>query len=209
MSSAFAGAGVCRSGFSRELLNCRERKSSWLKPLLQESRNSALGLEHRPGALLGPATTFPDLLQSRGMALGQCDPVIVGQLLARLDRAPGLDEDLRLARVVLVFVQHCLAVRIAAVIDPARAIAFVVSVDHVLVVEREQEGVAAVDVAAVAGVDFLVGPAPALVLVQSFALGDRCDGEHAIAVDGGTAGDDLAGHAEFRGDKAALSPEAT
>src|SRR5690606_14008692 len=75
-----------------------------------------------------------------------------------------------------------------------RVVALVVGVDHVLVVEREQEGVPALDVAAGIGVDLVVGAAQALVLDDALAPADGLHGEHASAVDGGFAGDDLAGH---------------
>src|SRR3546814_4816610 len=41
----------------------------------------------------------------------------------------------------------------------------------------------------------LVGPALALVFDDAFALGDRGEGENAVAVDAGLAGGDFAGHA--------------
>src|SRR5690606_38420143 len=116
------------------------------------------------------------------------------QLLAGLDRPPRLDEDARLARVVLVLLQHRLAVGVAAEVDPAGAVAAVVGVDHPLVVQGEQEGVSALDVAAFVGIHFLVGAALALVLDDALALADRLQREHALAVDSGIAGDDLAGH---------------
>ena len=135
------------------------------------------------------------------MRLGQGDAVVVGQLLAGLDRADRLDEHpVAGAVVAVVFLEHGLAVRRAAVVDPARDVAVEVGVDHVLVVEREQERVARVGVAAVAGVDVGVGATAAAVLDQALALGDGFDGEHAVAVDGGATGDDLARHAACSGE---------
>ncbi|KAG1376612.1 hypothetical protein G6F59_018243 [Rhizopus arrhizus] len=76
----------------------------------------------------------------RGVALGQGDPVVVGQLLAGLDIAQGLDEHLVATAVaVLVFLDHRLAVRVAAVVDPACVVALVVGIDHPVIVEGEQE----------------------------------------------------------------------
>src|SRR5690606_26944156 len=69
-----------------------------------------------------------------------------------------------------------------------------VGVDDVLVVEGEQEGVAAFDVPALVVVHFLVGPALALVLDDALALGDGEQGENAVAMDPGLAGGDFAGH---------------
>src|SRR5690606_32373340 len=149
---------------------------------------------HRPGALGRAAMAGPDLLQPGGVRLVQDDPVVVGQFLARLDRPDRLDEDLRFLRVVLVLLQYRLAVRVAAGIDPAGAVAAVVGVDDVLVVQGEQEGVAALDVPALLVVHLLVGPALALVLDDALAPGDGEQGENAVAMDPGLAGGDFAGH---------------
>src|SRR5690606_21315990 len=149
---------------------------------------------HRPGALGRAAMAGPDLLESGGVRLVQDDPVVVGQFLARLDRADRLDEDLRLFRMVLVLLQHRLAVRVATGIEPAGAVAAMVGVDDVFVVEGEQEGVAALDVPALLVVHLLVGPALALVLDDALAPGDGEQGENAVAMDPGLAGGDFAGH---------------
>ena len=88
-------------------------------------------------------------------------------------------------------------------VDPARVVALEVGIDDVLVIEGEQERVAGVDVAALAGIDFLVGAARALVFDDALALGDRLDGEYAVAMDGGATGGDLARHAESGNDERA------
>ena len=62
-------------------------------------------------------------------------------------------------------------------------------------VESEQEGVSGLGIAGIPSVDFLVRAATALVFDQAFALLDRCDGEHAVAMDVGATGCDLAWHA--------------
>src|SRR5690606_28899255 len=132
---------------------------------------SALGLEHRPGAVLRAATAAPELLELRGVRFVEHDAVVVGQLLARADVAQGDDEDLVLLRAPLrVFLDLGLAVRIAAVVDPARDVAADVRVDHVMVVEREQEGVAVFVLVAVFLVDLVVGTQLAAVLDDALAL---------------------------------------
>src|SRR5690606_38326850 len=153
---------------------------------------SALGLEHRPGAVLRAPTAAPELGEIRGLRFVEHDAVVVGQLLARADVAQGDDEDLVLLRAPLrVFLDLGLAVRIAAVVDPARDVAADVRVDHVMVVEREQEGVAVFVLVAVFLVDLVVGTQLAAVLDDALALPDRRDGEDAVAVDRGLAGFDL------------------
>src|SRR5213076_3230692 len=107
------------------------------------SAASALGPQHRARALLRPAAARPDLLQAGGVGFVQRDAVVVGEFLAGLDRALGFDEDAVLARILpLVLLEHRLAVRLAAVVDPARAIALEVGVDDLVVVEGEEERVA-------------------------------------------------------------------
>src|SRR5690606_39290561 len=75
-----------------------------------------------------------------------------------------------------------------------------------VLVRREQEGVAALDVAALLGVHLLVGAALALVFDDPLALGDRAQGEHAVAVDVGLSGGDLAGHSAFLWDDDGSKP---
>ncbi|MNI75234.1 hypothetical protein D3C73_1313680 [compost metagenome] len=129
------------------------------------------------------------------MALGQGDAVVVRQLFASLDIAQRLDEDLVAAAVtVFVFLDHRLAVRVAAVVDPARVVALVVGIDHPVIVEGEQEGMAAFHIATVIGIDIAVAAQQALVLDHALALLDRGHGKHTVAVDGGLAGLDLLGH---------------
>src|SRR4249919_1666150 len=167
---------------------------------------SALGLEHGPGAVLRTAPAGPDLLQPRSVRFVQGDAVVVSELFARPDGTPCLDEDLRFPWVCIVFLQHRLAVGLATVVDPARGVAAVVGVDHVVVVEGEEERVATVRGSGVSGIDFRMGAALALVLDDALALGDWQLGENAVAVDGGFAGDDLAWHADIPGVRPTLSP---
>src|SRR5690606_11061920 len=111
---------------------------------------------------------------------------------ARADVAQGDDKDLVLLRAPLrVFLDLGLAVRIAAVVDPARDVAADVRVDHVMVVEREQEGVGVFVLVAVFLVELVVGKQLAAVLDDALALPDRRDGVVAVAVDRGLAGFDL------------------
>src|SRR5690606_27090493 len=138
-------------------------------------------------------------LQPRRVRLGQGDAVVVGQFLAGADIADRLDVDpVQAAVVALGLHHHRLAVGVAAVVDPARIVALVVGVDHVLVVEGEQEGVAALHVAGAVGGDLGMGAALAPVLDDALALADGLDGKYAVAVDGRLAGGDLAGHGRSR-----------
>src|SRR5690606_38492788 len=126
--------------------------------------SSALGLEHRPGAVLRPAAAGPQLLELGRARLVEDDAVVVGQLLAGADVAQREDVHLVLvASVLVVFLDLGLAVRIAAVVHPAGDVAVHVGVDHVLVVEREQEGVPVLVLVAVLLVHLVVGPQRALV----------------------------------------------
>src|SRR3982750_2406300 len=82
-----------------------------------------------------------------------------------------------------------LAIRIAAVIYPARGIPVAIRVDHHIVVEQKQEGVVAF-VIAIQLVRLLFGNEPALVLDDALAFRDWPAGEDAFAVDLRTAHDD-------------------
>src|SRR3546814_18952356 len=69
-----------------------------------QARNaSALGLQHRPGAVLHPALAAPELLHLRGVRFVEGAAVVVGQLLARLARADLLDEHLVLVALAIGF----------------------------------------------------------------------------------------------------------
>src|SRR3546814_3173562 len=99
-----------------------------------QARNaSALGLQHRPGAVLHPALAAPELLHLRGVRFVEGDAVVVGQLLARLDRADRLDEHLVLVALALgVLLDHRLAVGLTAVVDPARDVALGIGIDDIV-----------------------------------------------------------------------------
>ena len=73
-------------------------------------------------------------------------------------------------------------------------VAVAVAVDHPVVVEGEQEGMTALHIPGVVGIHVGVAAQQTLVLDDPLALLDRLDGEHAVAVDGGTAGGDLLRH---------------
>src|SRR5690606_8862352 len=156
----------------------------------------ALGLQDRPGAGVRAAIAGPDPLHLRRVRLRQGDAVVVKQLLAGFDVGDRLDEHLVEAAVIAVMLdQQRFAVRLAAVVDPARDPALHVAVNDVLVVEGKKERVPGRSITGVAGVDLGVGAAGAGVFDDALALGDGRHGEDAIAVDGGVTGDDLAGHA--------------
>src|ERR1019366_8844764 len=89
-----------------------------------------------------------------------------------------------LARVAAgVLFEQRAAVRLAAVVDPTRDVAFALCIDHVLVVQREQERVAAVAGVRVQTVGLCVGQALAAVF-DEFGPGWNVDeGENAVAVD--------------------------
>src|SRR6476620_173579 len=111
-------------------------------------------LEHGAGAVLRTAAAGPELLERRGVALGEGDAVVVAEFFARLDRAHALDPDLVLLLVAaFILVEHRFAVRVAAVVDPARRIRIEVGVDDPLVVQGEEEGVAVVVFVAIGAID--------------------------------------------------------
>src|SRR5690606_35793366 len=152
----------------------------------------ALGLQHRPGAVPVAALAGPQLLGLGGMRLVQVDAVVVGQLLAGLDVAQRVDEDLVLVLAALrVLLDLGLAVGLAAVVHPARDVALDVGVDDVFVIEREQEGVPVLVLVAVVLVHLGVGAQRALVADHPLALPDQLGGEYAVAVDRRQAGFDL------------------
>ena len=152
-------------------------------------------LEQGAGAARRAAQAAPQFFQARGVRHLQHDAVVVGQLFARLDRADRLDHHLVAPRIAAGALLHQrAAVGRAAVVDPARAVAALVGVDDVAVVEREQERVTGFAAVAVEFVGLGVGQQPALVLDDLLAPGDGAGGEHAVAVDRRAAGDEATGH---------------
>jgi len=81
------------------------------------------------------------------MPLFKANAIVIGQFFTRANRADALNHDAVLGRILTVFFQHGLAVGVAAVVDPARDIALAVAVNDVMLIEREQESVAAIGVA--------------------------------------------------------------
>ena len=150
-----------------------------------------LGAENGAFTAARAAAALIQALHRRRMLFLELDAVVVAQLLARSDRAQRLDVD-------AVLVVHRFAVGCAAVVDPACAVAAATGVDHHAVVEREQEGMRAV-VLGVAPVHLCLGEAFAGVFDQTRALGDARNGEHALAVDAGTAHDETAARLAFLG----------
>lgn len=91
---------------------------------------------------MGAAAAGPDAFHTLGVAYFQRDAVVVGQLLAGLDRTQGFNHHAVPRRICIgAFNRHRLTVGITAVIDPACGVALEVGVDDVVVVEREQESV--------------------------------------------------------------------
>lgn len=81
------------------------------------------------------------------MWYGKLDAVMVGQLFPCLDSPDRLNHDAVSGRVSAgTFEHYCLAVRIAAVIYPARRVTTNSRVDHVVIIQRKEESVAAVDI---------------------------------------------------------------
>src|SRR5690606_23744437 len=104
--------------------------------------------------------------------------VVVDELLPRLDRPDRLYVD-------VAAVDHGLAVRIAGVIDEARLVPVHGRVYHRAVVEREQEGVAALHlVVIVATVGLRVRDALSHVLDEAGPLPDASGGQGAASLNG-------------------------
>jgi hypothetical protein len=90
-----------------------------------------------------------------------------------------------------------LAVRCAAVIDPACDVATVAAVDQVLVVQREQERVTGVGIVAEAAIGFRVREAAPAILDDPGAFGNLAGGKDAVAVNRRLAPDDASSHAKL------------
>ena len=90
----------------------------------------------------------------------------------------------------LVFLVQGLAVRITAVIDPACDVATDISVNHVVLVQREQEGMAVVIVFCVQLVHLLMRHEAALVVNQFHTGRYILPGKYTIAVNGRTTKND-------------------
>src|SRR5690349_7641507 len=108
------------------------------------------------------------------VALLVFEGVVVVQFLATLDVALGEDVD---AAIVLLR----LAIRIAGVVDEARVVAARAAIDHLAIVQREEEGV--VDRPALllgANGRFLGRDALAGVFLDAFTGADLAPGEDAI-----------------------------
>src|SRR3546814_16878805 len=92
------------------------------------------------------------------MGFFERDAVVVRQLRAGWNRLDRFDEDTVAAGVALgIFDDDRFAVRRTAGIDPARDVAADIGIDHVVLVEREQERVARVVFAAVRSEERRVG----------------------------------------------------
>jgi hypothetical protein len=91
--------------------------------------------QHRAAAVLGTTMASVGFTQLFAGASIDRQPIIVGQLLLRLDRPRRIDKD------ASVFLFYSLAIRIATVIDPARRIAVDAGVDDFAITESENERV--------------------------------------------------------------------
>ena len=136
-------------------------------------------LHYRPAAIVRAALADVKLLQLRVVLTGALVLVIVGELLARLDAAQSMDEDLPPR-------DDGLAVRVARVVDEtgvATARTFR-TVDYRVPVEGEQEGVVPLHlIVVVTPVGLVVVDALAKVLDDPRALADVAEREDAAAVD--------------------------
>src|SRR5580698_3977250 len=143
-------------------------------------RAAARGARRRPhhGAAAAPVAAAAgedhvDVGRIVGLAL---DLVVVGELLPGGDGSDRVDEHPR-------FLDHRLAVRLAAVIDETRIVPVDAGVDHRFVVGDEQEGVVvAVLLALVAAVGLGVRDTLSEVLDHAGALRYRPQREHAEPV---------------------------
>src|SRR6201991_4757704 len=168
---------------------------------LLASSGLALGLEHGADAVRRAAEAAPYLLETGGMRHVQRDAVVVGQLFAGGDVADGFDQHAVVLRRLALhrLLDPRLAVRVAAVVDPARRIAVAVAVDDEALVEGEQEGMAGLATVAILLVGLGMGDAIALVFDDLVAGLDGRGGEDAVSVDGGTSCGDTSGHREIEG----------
>ena len=103
------------------------------------------------------AVACPNLLESCGVWLVERDAVIVRELFALADSAPGFDYYLIAFGILARVLDHPrLAVRLAAMIDPARDVAAVVGVNDICLVKCEKEGVTTIRVIAIAGIGLIM-----------------------------------------------------
>src|SRR5262249_40050471 len=132
--------------------------------------------KHRAAAFRAATAALVFLLQLLRIARVYDQTIVIEQFLACGDIAQRVDEDptLLLARF---------AIRLARVIDPACAIAAVLGVDHVAVLEAEIERVVRVRrVVGMALERLFPGNMFTLVLDHALAFGDGPDGVNAPAV---------------------------
>src|SRR3546814_17719603 len=122
------------------------------------------------------------------MGFFERDAVVVRQLRAGWNRLDRFDEDTVAAGVALgIFDDDRFAVRRTAGIDPARDVAADIGLDHVVLVEREQERVARVVFAAVAVIDFLMRPQRAAILDKGGSGRKIAGAEKTLAMNGRAA----------------------
>lgn len=124
-----------------------------------------------------PARVFS--LELGGVRLVNDQAVVVVELFAGVDVAQCLDED-----SVIVFIGF--TVRLAAVVDPARGIAAVLGIDHMLFIDMKVKGVVRVcRVVGMAPQRFFPADDLADVLNQRLAFSQVLHGKHALAMHAG------------------------
>ena len=129
------------------------------------------------------------------MWLFEADAVIVSEFFAGADVARGFDDDAIRTRIaVIVFYDGRRAIRCTTVVDPARHAAAHVAIDHVALVEREQERVAGVGGAIVKSIRLRMSQQASAIFHDFRARLDGDLGEHTVAVDRRTASNNFFGH---------------
>lgn len=92
------------------------------------------------------------------MGFFQGNAIIVGKFFASANGANAVNDDAILGWVAIIAFNHQgLAVWCATVIDPARNVATDVCVNEIFFVEREQERVSTLHIAAVSAICLIVG----------------------------------------------------
>src|ERR1700722_3768297 len=149
--------------------------------------------QHRAAAFPRAALAGEDFIDVGRIVAIASDLVVVGQLLARLNSADGLDEH---APVI----DQRLAVRVAGMVDEARIIAIDAAVDHHAAIDDEQECVVVANVLVlVAPVSLAVRQPVAQVLDDTRALADAAQGKHTTAMHARAAHAHHAGSRHYSG----------
>jgi hypothetical protein len=138
-----------------------------------------LGSQHRPFAFLSPAATGVFRFELIRQRLIAHEPIVEGQLFTTPNLPTGVDED---ASIHL----HGFAIGSARMVDPARGITTVQSINYPRVVDVKVKRVLGVAwVVWVATLRLSHGDDFAHVLNDPLACGHVAQGKHAFAVDAG------------------------